>query len=77
MANICSIFVRIKLHVQIHSNFEHNIKICSALINEDLRSPKDIIFIEHLELEHLYFVYPGEKLYQIDENITNKSCQFF
>ena len=44
---------------------------------EDLRSSKDRIFIEDLELEHLYFVYPGEKLYQIDENITNKLCQFF
>ena len=52
-------------------------KICSAIKIEDLISPGDISLIEGLELEHLYFVYPGEKLHQIGEKITKKWGQFF
>ena len=48
MANICSIFAKTKLHVQILSIYEHNMKICSVIMIEDLRFLKDITFIQDL-----------------------------
>ncbi len=44
---------------------------------EDLKSPSDISLIEGLVMEHLYFVYPGAKLHQIDEKIANKPLLVF
>ena len=45
MTNVCSIFVKIKVRVHILPIYGHDLKICSAIMIEDLRALKDISFI--------------------------------